>query len=132
MILEVRKTILIVEDEAPLCSALRDKLSREGFSTLEARNGEDGLVIALRDHPDLILLDILMPKMDGGTMLRRMREESEWGMVVPVIVLTNLTNVKEKHLSDINEGSPTQCIRKTDVSIGDIVIMIRDDLKIGF
>ncbi len=72
------KKILVVEDDVPELNALRDKFTREGFSILTAKNGEEGLAIALREHPDLILLDIIMPVMDGITMLVKLREDS-WG-----------------------------------------------------
>jgi two-component system, OmpR family, alkaline phosphatase synthesis response regulator PhoP len=85
------KIILVVEDEEALREALRDKLGREGFTVLEAKNGEDGLRVAEEHHPDVILLDIIMPKMDGVTMLQKVRE-SDWGKVVRVIVLSNLAD----------------------------------------
>src|SRR5689334_6315852 len=89
--------ILIVDDEKPLLEALTDKFTREKFSTFGASDGEEGLEVAKRIQPDIILLDIVMPKMDGMTMLKLLREEP-WGKDVPVILLTNLsdfTNVAE-------------------------------------
>ncbi len=84
-------TVLIVEDETPLRKALARKLSASGFEIREARDGEEGLQLALRDHPDLILLDIIMPVMDGLTMLKKMRVD-EWGKNAKVIILTNLSD----------------------------------------
>lgn len=83
------KKILIVEDEMMLRKTLQEKLEKEGFKTLVAADGEEGLGMALTEHPDLILLDILMPKMDGFAMLREVRKD-KWGKNVPVIVLTNV------------------------------------------
>ena len=71
MSLKNNKTILIVEDEVPMIKALVDKFRREGFAVLEAGDGEDGLKIAMEKRPDLILLDIVMPKMDGMDMMKR-------------------------------------------------------------
>lgn len=88
------KTILIVEDEPALCEALRDKLTREGFTVLSAKDGKEGLEIALIDHPDLILLDIIMPVMDGMTMLNKLRADP-WGKGALVIILTNLSDAKD-------------------------------------
>jgi len=88
------KTILIVEDEPALCEALRDKLLREGFTVLAAKDGKEGLEIALIDHPDLILLDIIMPVMDGMTMLNKLRADP-WGKGALVIILTNLSDAKD-------------------------------------
>lgn len=89
---ETKKTILIVEDEAVLREAMKEKLTNSGFDTHTAEDGEEGLKIALEKHPDLILLDILLPKMDGMTMLKKLREENDWGRNARVILLTNVDN----------------------------------------
>jgi two-component system alkaline phosphatase synthesis response regulator PhoP len=80
--------ILVVEDEESLATALKEKVVKEGMEGDVARNGELGLELALRKHPDLILLDIIMPVMDGITMLKKLRDD-EWGRSVPVIILTS-------------------------------------------
>lgn len=82
------KTILVIEDEKPLRLALKDKLREAGYTVLQAQDGEEGLRVALKDQPDLILLDLLMPKMGGQEMLGKLRE-GEWGKTVPVVILTN-------------------------------------------
>lgn len=84
------KKILIVEDEAPQLKALRDKMKNEGFSVITAVNGVEGLRLAEEESPDIILLDIVMPQMDGLTMLHSLRD-SEWGKHIPIIILTNLS-----------------------------------------
>lgn len=83
--------ILIIEDEKPLANMLADKLQGEGFTTQVAFDGQDGLKIALDWQPDLILLDLIMPKMDGMTMLRRLRQDDR-GKGIHVILLTNLSD----------------------------------------
>lgn len=85
----MNKKILVVEDDRAEATALVDTLTREGFIVSSAENGVKGLERALIDHPDLILLDIVMPEMDGITMLNELRGH-EWGTTVPVIILTNL------------------------------------------
>ena len=72
------KKILIVEDDNSVRKVFKDRLLQEGFSIIEASDGEEGLATALKEHPDLILLDILMPKMDGMTMLSKLHQD-EWG-----------------------------------------------------
>ena len=126
--MENKKTILIVEDEVSLLNALRDKLTHEGFSALEAKNGEEGLEVALREHPDLILLDIIMPKMDGMTMLRKLRNENEWGKSIPVIILTNLTSADEARNRDITELEPSYYLVKADWKLEDVVSKIKERL----
>jgi|SRR3989344_9355157 len=97
-----KMTLLVIEDDVPELNALTDKFSREGFVVLQAHNGEEGLESALKNHPDVILLDIVMPKMDGITMLGKLRGD-EWGQRVPVIVLTNLSD-GEKISQSIEKG----------------------------
>jgi two-component system alkaline phosphatase synthesis response regulator PhoP len=67
--------VLIVEDEAPLRLALGDALRGAGFTVLEAADGEEGLALALREAPDLVLLDLMLPRRDGFSVLRAMRED---------------------------------------------------------
>ncbi|MFA7385407.1 MAG: response regulator [Candidatus Paceibacterota bacterium] len=85
--------ILIVEDEKVMLDSLAEKFTKEGFETIKAVDGEEGLKKALEFHPDLILLDIMMPKMDGLTMLKKIREDS-WGENVKVVILTNAEDNK--------------------------------------
>lgn len=85
------KTLLIIEDEKPLLLALTEKFKREGFNVFGAKDGQEGIEMAMQLHPDLILLDVVMPKKDGMSMLRELRED-EWGKTAPVIFLTNLSD----------------------------------------
>lgn len=80
----MKKSILIVEDELRIRFLLRDYLIKEGFNVLEASNGEEGLFVFSTQKIDLILLDIMMPVMNGLTMLEKLRDVS----TVPVILLT--------------------------------------------
>lgn len=72
------RSILIVDDEPALLAALVDKFTRAGYSVTVAEDGQQGLNSALKNHPDLILLDIIMPVMDGLTMLAKLRRDG-WG-----------------------------------------------------
>ena len=123
--IEQGKTILIVEDEVSLLNALRDKLTRENFAVLEAKNGEEGLEIALREHPDLILLDLIMPVMDGMTMLKKLRHDS-WGTKVSVIILTNLSDAEGSLMRSI--GS-LDYIVKSNWKLEDVVAKVRERLE---
>ena len=80
-----QKTVLIVEDEKNIVDILRFNLMREGYRTIEAYDGEDGLNKARSENPDLILLDVMLPKMIGFDVCRQLRQE---GNNVPVIILT--------------------------------------------
>lgn len=80
----MNKSILIVEDELRIRFLLRDYLMKENFNVFEASDGEEGLIAFSNQKIDLVILDIMMPKMDGITMLEKLREVS----TVPVILLT--------------------------------------------
>ncbi|MEK7452400.1 MAG: response regulator [Patescibacteria group bacterium] len=82
--------ILICEDEPLIQSVYHKYLAQQGYEILTANNGKIGLKIAKEKHPDLILLDILMPVMDGLTTLRELRKDA-WGKNANVLVLTNLS-----------------------------------------
>ena len=79
------KKILVVEDERNIVDILTFNLAREGYGTLEALDGAAGLRLALEQDPDLILLDLMLPKMDGFEVCRRLREQ---GRATPIIMLT--------------------------------------------
>lgn len=79
--------ILIIEDEKPLSHALKLKLSHEGFDVVVAEDGEEGLKIAREQQFDLILVDIIMPKLDGFAVLSALKESSN---KTTIIVLSNL------------------------------------------
>jgi len=123
----LNKRILIVEDDLALIRALADKFLSEGFDVLEAKNGEEGLVVALQENPDLILLDIVMPRMDGLTMLKELRND-ERGQEVPVIVLSNLTDTA-KTADMVDEGVMDYLI-KSDWKLEDVVKKVKQTLGI--
>ena len=77
--------ILIVDDEPEIVRGLEDNLRFEGYQTASAANGEDALALALSGAPDLILLDVMMPRMSGWEVCRALRAK---GVDVPVIMLT--------------------------------------------
>lgn len=120
------KTILIVEDEKSLIDTLNKKFHLEGFKVLLAMDGEQGLERALSEHPDLILLDIIMPKMDGMTMLKELRKD-QWGKDVPVIILTNLTNAED--VTKAMESGVYNFLVKSDWTLGDLVTQVRNKLN---
>lgn len=117
--------ILIVEDEESMLEILADHFTREGFDVLKAKNGEEGLKAAFKDHPDLILLDIIMPKMDGLTMLKKLRKDDR-GKDIPVIMLSNLSGAGEV-ANAIQEGAFGYLI-KTAWKIDDVVKRVKGEL----
>jgi len=121
------KKILIIEDEPSLLDVLEDKFSTEGFDVLKAENGNRGLEIALKEHPDLILLDIILPEMDGMTMLKKLREDV-WGKDALVIILTNL-NDAQSVLQSLENGVYDFLV-KTDWKLEDVLKKVKEKLRI--
>lgn len=119
----LNKKILIVEDEAPLRNAVSDILTFEGFEVFRAKNGQEGLDLALAEHPDLILLDLMMPVMDGLTMLEKLRQDPEYGKDAQVILLTNI-NDPEK-VAQATEAGSYDFLVKSDWNIEDVVKKIK-------
>lgn len=114
-ILIVNEVVEIVEDDASERNALRDELTLKGFSVLEAKDGEEGLEIALREYPDLILLDIRMPKMNGMAMLHKLRQDT-WGKKTPVIILTNY-DTNDEILAGIVADHPSYYLIKANTPL---------------
>ncbi len=81
----MEKTILIVDDEAPIVEMLKFNLQKSGYKTMAAYDGRAGLDLALTKNPDLILLDVMLPKMDGFEVCRKIREADK---TVPILMLT--------------------------------------------
>ena len=83
--MDEKKRVLIVDDEKNIVNILKFNLQKEGYDTLEAYDGEAGLQLALQENPDLILLDLMLPGMDGFEVCRQVRES---GSSTPIIMLT--------------------------------------------
>lgn len=93
--MEKRQRVLIVEDEKNIVDILRFNLRKEGYDTQEAYDGEVGLALALQEAPDLILLDLMLPKMNGFEVCKRLRDQ---GRSTPVIIITAREAEKDKIL----------------------------------
>ncbi len=114
------KKILIIEDERPLARALELKLTHVGFETKIAVNGEEGLAILQEESFDLILTDLVMPKVDGFAVLTALRER---GNTTPVIVLTNLSQAEDE--SRARTLGAAGFLVKSDISVSEIVERIK-------
>lgn len=120
------KKILLVDDDEIILKVLADKLKLEGFTVTEARDGVEGLNKALAEQPDLILLDIMLPKMDGLTMFKKLREDKR-GKDIPAIVLTILSEAEK--VSEALENGVYTYLVKMDVQIEDVVKKVKEKLK---
>jgi DNA-binding response OmpR family regulator len=118
----MEKHILIVEDETDIREAMAEAATAAGFIVSTATNGEAGLQEALTKQPDLILLDIVMPIMDGHTMLGKLREDT-WGKQVKVIMLTSMDDVH--NIAHAHEETITDYIIKAHSSLDDIITKVK-------
>lgn len=82
--------IVIIEDDRSILEMYSLKFRAEGFTVYGASNGEDGLKVLSGTNPDVVLLDLMMPVMDGETMLKHLRA-TPWGKAIPVFIMTNLS-----------------------------------------
>ena len=121
-----QKKILIVDDDKGLQKSLGGKLEEAGFIVLSAENAPKGLEAAANNHPDLILLDIVMPTVDGMALLKALRED-DWGKNAKVILLTNLR--ENKKVAEALELGSFDYLVKADWSLSSIVEMIKEKLK---
>lgn len=119
------KKVLVVEDEPDLREALKTVLTQEGFEVAVAENGEEGLARALETKPNLILLDVVMPKMDGLTVLKKLRED-EWGKKAKVIVMTALDDMEK--VAEVVEAGASGYFVKSQTPLNVIVGKVRETL----
>lgn len=123
-----QKTILLVEDEPLLSALLKQRFEKDGFAVLLAKNGEEALTI-LREHkPNLILLDIILPKVSGFEFMEKIREDPQFERV-PIIITSNLGQE-----SDIKKGKDLGAVGyfvKAHVSIEDLVTEVKNYFQKG-
>lgn len=98
-----KQTILVVDDEQDLLDLIEYNLRQEGYDVLKAENGRDGIQMAKEHMPDLVLLDIMMPQMDGIEVCDRMREDSTLSHI-PIIFLTARSDEKTE-IEGLNKGA---------------------------
>ena len=120
-----KHTILIVEDQDALQDILSTKFLEEGFRVVSARDGEEALTKALEYRPDVIILDLLMPKIDGRKVLQKLRTDS-WGKLVPVIVYTNVSETEG--VDEVYRGGSYDYMVKANHSLADVVARVRERL----
>lgn len=122
--------ILLIEDDESFVATYKAKFEQEGFTLSVEKNGEEGLRSALANHPDLILLDIKMPKMDGMTVMKKLRED-KWGKKVPIIILTNF-DINDDRIPEVVANNPAYYLLKADTSLEDTVDRVREVLETSY
>ena len=116
---------MIVDDELFLARAIKERLMLEGFDVAVAADGLAGIGAADNFVPDLILLDLLMPKMDGIAMLKQIRQRSKHKKI-PVIVLSNLNNARS--IDESLAAGAQKFMVKVNSSLDDIVFAVKEYL----
>lgn len=121
------KILLFIEDDQVLLRMYQTLLKNHGYDVHTALNGEDGLTKAIDEHPDLILLDIRMPKMDGMTMLKKLRQNS-WGKTAKIIIFTNL-DATDQILKGVVENQPAYYLIKSNTKPQEMLERIKEVLE---
>jgi DNA-binding response OmpR family regulator len=123
-----KKRILIIEDDSSLQKVVQEFLESEGFDTVGAEDGIEGIKLANSKKPDLILLDIILPKKDGYEVLKELKENQETKNI-PIILLTNLGSPADVEKA-IKLGATTY-LTKSDYKLEEVAEKIRETLKVA-
>lgn len=119
------KKILVIEDEEPIHAALGSVLSPDTYELKTATDGETGIQFAEADHPDLIILDIMLPGIDGVEVLRRIRMQ-DWGKDMKIIVLTNISDKGDEDLC--KSLGVSEYYIKSNISLDEIAGKIKEQV----
>ncbi len=112
------KKILVIEDEIAFQKLMGDQLTKDGYEVLYADDGKKGLDLSISNHPDLILLDLKLPVMDGLVVLEELRKD-RWGKRAKVIILTNLEPDKEI-LAKVLLNKPEMYLVKSNIRLSEL------------
>ena len=120
------KTILFIEDESALQKTVGTSLQKEGYKVISALDGEAGARLAKEENPDLILLDLILPKMDGFELLAELKKDPKTKSI-PVIILTNLERMKDIEQA-LELGAKTYLV-KANYTMEEVVTKIKQALS---
>ncbi|MFH0791969.1 MAG: response regulator [bacterium] len=117
------KKILLIEDESALQKTLGEYLRQEGYDIVSALDGEKGIELAKATSPDLILLDLILPKVNGFEVIKELKDD-EKTQRIPIIILTNLEEMKD--INQAIELGATTYLVKARYSLEEVAIKIKD------
>jgi len=120
-----KPTVLVVEDELYLRDFYQELLVSQGFNVITATNGQEGLDSALKNKPDVMLLDIMMPVMDGNQVMEKLRQTE--AKYMPIIVLTNAGNLT--NMDHAQNFSATKFLIKSNIAPPEIITAIKEALN---
>jgi two-component system response regulator VicR len=119
------KKLLVVEDEKPMARALKLKLESSGFIVNLAYDGNEALALLLKDPPDLVILDLVIPGVDGFTILGELKKQDS---LIPVIAASNLGQLED--INRAKELGAKHYFVKSNTSLAQIVTLVKEVLKI--
>lgn len=122
----MKKYILIIEDEQKLAFALEKQFAKEGFDVKISWDGEEGMEEIIKQKPDIVLLDLLLPKLSGMDILRRIRKMEDL-KDLPVLIITNL--VDDSVLSEAGKLGIIDYLVKSNTSLSGIVEAVEEYFK---
>ena len=120
------KKILFVEDESALQKSIGDVLEQKGYEVVSALDGEVGLRLAKSEKPDLVLLDLILPKVHGFEVLKQLKEDPAT-KEIPVIILTNLENMEDVNKA-LELGATTYLV-KTHYALDEVIEKVKKALE---
>lgn len=123
--MENQTKILIVEDDDLLQSALMSRFQTEGYNVLAANNGEEGLSLFLSENPNVVISDVVMPKLDGIQMLAQIKQKRPDDMT-PVVMLTNSDDMNK--IASALKNHAVMYLLKSDLKLDDLVKIIKEKL----
>lgn len=126
--MENKKTILVVEDDVMISSMYKTKFEADGFTVFTAEDGAQGLELAKKEKPDIIMLDIILPQLDGFSVLEEVKKDAATKSI-PVIMLTNLGTNEDK-LKGQKMGAVDYLV-KASLTPGQVSAKIKQVLKIN-
>ena len=123
---KLNKKILIVEDEKYLLDIMKEELEDAGFAVVTAADGQEGLIAIEKENPDLMLLDIAMPKMDGIQVLRELKNKDK---TIPVIMLTNLDDLD--HVGKALDLGLSDYLVKSNWKLEEVIKRVKEKLDLS-
>lgn len=122
-----KPVILLIDDDDTFRVLISNALTEKGYAVLQAKDGAEGITIALHKRPDLVLLDVVMPAMSGAEALAKIRAD-EWGKRVPILMLTQLEGMDV--IAETLAGKANGYIVKSERSVDDIIADVKKELSL--
>ena len=123
----VKPKVLIIEDEASLLTILKEECRQAGLDVLEAKDGEQGVATALAHHPDLIVLDYMLPTLNGLDVTTAIRADA-WGAEAKIVMLTNV-EPGDTLLARLNSARISYYLIKSNISIEELVSKMKESAR---